>query len=66
MNKRPRLNEAIAALTALSRISDEAQQAMTDYHEMRAQGLHFEACRMVVDIIDQHYKLLDEKGIAHG
>lgn len=66
MNKRPRLNQAIEALKSLAHISDEAQQAMTDYYDMRAQGLDFEACRMVVDIIDQHYKLLDEAGIAHG
>jgi hypothetical protein len=66
MNKRPRLKQAIEALTSLSHISDEAKQALQDYADMRAQGLDFEACRMVVDIIDQHYKLLDEKGIAHG
>lgn len=66
MNKRPRLNEAIEVLKALANISPEASEALVDYAEMREQGLHFEACRMVVDIIDQHYKTLDEKGIAHG
>ncbi len=41
-------------------------EALQQYHDMRAEGMHFEAARMVVDIIDHHYHLLDAKGIAHG
>jgi hypothetical protein len=66
MNKRPRLNQAIEVLKSLVHISEEAESALADYVEMREQGLHFEAARMVVDIVDQHFKTLDEKGIAHG
>ncbi len=66
MHKRPRLAEALQTLTALSAISTEAAEAVQQYHDMRAEGMHFEAARMVVDIIDHHYHLLDVKGIAHG
>jgi hypothetical protein len=66
MHKRPKLAEAIQALTSLANISTDAAEALQQYHEMRAEGLDFEACRMVVDIIDHHYHILDTKGIAHG
>jgi hypothetical protein len=66
MNKRPRLNQAIDVLKSLVHISEDAAEALADYEEMRRQGMHFQAARMVVDIVDQHFKTLDEKGIAHG
>lgn len=66
MHKRPRLAEALLTLTALAAISSEAAEAVQQYHAMRAEGLHFEACRMVVDIIDCHYTNLTAAGIAHG
>lgn len=66
MHKRPRLEEAVQLLTKLSHISEEAASALQQYHDMRAQGLIFEAARMVVDIIDHHYHNLSTKGIAHG
>jgi intracellular sulfur oxidation DsrE/DsrF family protein len=65
MNKRPRLEEAIKALNTLALISDEAVQAIADYADMREQGMHFQACRMVVDIIDQHNKQLSNKRAAN-
>lgn len=66
MHRRPKLTEAIQTLTSLAAISSEAASALQQYYEMRAEGLDFEACRMVVDIIDHHYHILDTKGIAHG
>lgn len=66
MHRRPKLAEAIELLTSLARISNDAREALEQYYEMRAEGQHFEACRMVVDIIDHHYHILSTKGIAHG
>jgi hypothetical protein len=63
MHKRPRLAEAIAVLQKLSNISQEAAEAMQQYRAMRVQGLHFEACRMVVDIVDYHYHNMSKEAI---
>jgi predicted nuclease of restriction endonuclease-like RecB superfamily len=66
MHKRPRLEEALAVLEAAATISTDAVQAIEQYHEMRAQGLIFEACRMVVDIVDHHYHLMSTAGVVNG
>lgn len=66
MHKRPRLEEALKVLETVSTISTEAAQAIEQYHEMRAQGLIFEACRMVVDIVDQHNHIMSTAGVVNG
>jgi hypothetical protein len=66
MHKRPRLAEAIAVLESVSSISTEAVEALEQYYEMRAQGLIFEACRMVVDIVDQHNHNMSTASVANG
>jgi len=66
MHKRPRLAEALQVLSSLSKISADAASALQQYYDMREEGMDFEACRMVVDIIDHHYHILSTKGIAHG
>jgi predicted nuclease of restriction endonuclease-like RecB superfamily len=66
MHKRPRLAEALKVLEAASSISPDAKEAVEQYHEMRAQGLIFEACRMVVDIVDHHNHLMSTMGVVNG
>lgn len=66
MHRRPKLNEAIEVLRSLSPINEDALQAIVDYNDLVAQGQEFVASRMVVDIVDHYYHLLDLKGIAHG
>jgi hypothetical protein len=33
---------------------------------MRAEGFDFEACRMVVDIVDHHYHNMSVAGVING
>lgn len=66
MHRRPKLNEAIEVLRSLSPINEDALQAIVDYNDLVAKGQEFVASRMVVDIVDHYYHLLDLKGIAHG
>ncbi len=66
MHRRPKLTEAIEVLQSLSPINEDALQAIVDYNDLVAQGQEFVASRMVVDIVDHYYHLLDLKGIAHG
>jgi hypothetical protein len=66
MHRRPKLTEAIEVLRSLSPINEDALQAIVDYNDLVAQGQEFVASRMVVDIVDHYYHLLDLKGIAHG
>jgi len=66
MHKRPRLAEAIAVLESVSSISTEAVEALEQYYEMREQGLIFEACRMVVDIVDHHNHNMSTAGVVNG
>ena len=66
MHRRPKLLEAIEVLTTISVHNEDAQTALADYNSLMANGNIFLASRMVVDIIDHYYHLLDLKGIAHG
>jgi intracellular sulfur oxidation DsrE/DsrF family protein len=66
MHKRPRLAEAIEVLQQLASISDEADEALEQYHAMRAKGLDFQACRMIVDIVDHHYHNMSVAGAVNG
>ena len=66
MHNRPRLAEAIEVLQNLSKISVDAESALEQYYEMRKAGLDFEACRMVVDIVDHHYHNMSVLGAVNG
>jgi len=66
MHRRPKLLEAIEVLKSLSASNEDAQTAIADYYNLIANGEEFLASRMVVDIVDHYYHLLDLKGIAHG
>jgi hypothetical protein len=66
MHKRPRLQEAINVLENLSLISADAKSAVEQYYEMRSADHHFEACRMVVDIVDHHYHNMSIVGAVNG
>lgn len=66
MHKRPQLAEAIEVLQKLSSISEDADSALAQYHAMRAEGFDFEACRMVVDIVDHHYHNMSVVGVVNG
>jgi hypothetical protein len=66
MHKRPRLAEAIQVLQKLSSISEDAADALVQYRAMRAEGFDFEACRMVVDIVDHHYHNMSVAGVVNG
>ena len=65
MHKRPRLAEAISVLEKASSFSTEAASALEQYYNMRAQGLIFEACRLVVDIVDHHNHIMSV-GVVNG
>lgn len=66
MHRRPNLNEAIDVLRSLSASHEDALQALVDYNDLVKQGQQFTAGRMVIDIVDHYYHLLDLKGIAHA
>ena len=66
MHKRPKLQEAIDVLQKLSPKNEDCNSALTEYYEMVNEGEEFFAARMVVDIVDHYYHILDTKGIAHG
>lgn len=66
MHHRPKLLEAIQVLKSLSAHNADAQAAIVDYDHLMLTGQEFQASRMVVDIVDHFYHLLDLKGIAHG
>ena len=66
MHKRPKLQEAIEVLQKLSNKNEDCDSALTEYHEMVAEGQEFFAARMIVDMVDHYYHILDTKGIAHG
>ena len=66
MHRRPKLLEAIDVLKSISVHNEDAQSAMADYYSLVATGNIFLASRMVVDIVDHYYHLLDQKGIVHG
>lgn len=61
MHRRPKLAEAIKLLQSLSDHNKDALQAVTDYNQLMADGQEFTASRMVVDIVDHFYHLLDIK-----
>ena len=66
MHKRPKLQEAIEVLQSLSAANEDCASALTEYHEMVSEGNEFFAARIIVDIVDHYYHILDTKGIAHG
>lgn len=66
MHRRPKLKEAIEVLQNLSLHNEDAQIAIADYNSLMSSGQEFLASRMVVEIVDHYYHLLDLKGIAHG
>ena len=66
MHKRPKLREAIEVLQNLSPANEDCVSALAEYHEMVSNGSEFLAARMVVDIVDHYYHILETKGIAHG
>ena len=66
MHRRPKLQEAIEVLQTIAINNEDAQIALADYFNLIARGEEFLASRMVVDIVDHYYHLLDLKGIAHG
>jgi hypothetical protein len=66
MHKRPRLQEAINVLTELSSISTDAKSALEQYYQMRLENFDFEACRMIVDIVDHYYHNMSVSGAANG
>jgi hypothetical protein len=66
MHKRPRLAEAIEVLQNLSSSIPAAQEAIDLYLEMRTNGFEFQACRMVVDIVDHHYHNMSVLEAANG
>ena len=66
MHKRPKLQEAIDVLQNLSAKNEDCYSALTEYYEMVNEGEEFFAARMVVDMVDHYYHILDTKGIAHG
>jgi hypothetical protein len=66
MHKRPKLQEAISVLQKLSTENEDCASALSEYREMVSSGDEFFAARMVVDIVDHYYHILDTKGIAHG
>ena len=66
MHKRPKLREAIQVLQTLSTANEDCSSALTEYYEMVSNGSEFFAARMVVDIVDHYYHILETKGIAHG
>ena len=66
MHKRPSLYEALTVIKRLAPLSEDCNQALKDYNSMKSNGDEFLASRMIVDIVDHYYHLLDNKGIAHG
>lgn len=66
MHKRPRLQEALEVLQTLSQHNEDCQIALADYNDFMSKGEIFTASRMVVDIVDHYYHLLDLKGIKHA
>ncbi len=66
MHRRPKLQEAIDVLQNLSEHNVDASTTITDYNAMLAKGEVFQASRMVVDIVDHYYHLLDLKGTTNG
>lgn len=66
MHRRPKLLEAIEVLKTVSIHNEDAQAAIADYYSLMSRGEVFTASRMIVDIVDHYYHLLDLKGIAHG
>jgi hypothetical protein len=66
MHKRPKLQEAIDVLHNLSPSNEDCASALQEYHEMVSKGNEFFAARMIVDIVDHYYHILETKGIAHG
>jgi len=66
MHKRPKLQEAIDVLQNLSAKNEDCESALSEYYDMVNKGEEFFAARMVVDIVDHYYNILDTKGIAHG
>ena len=66
MHKRPKLQEAIQVLQNLSPSNEDCASALSEYHDMVSNGDEFFAARIVVDIVDHYYHILDSKGIAHG
>jgi RNA polymerase-interacting CarD/CdnL/TRCF family regulator len=66
MHRRPNLQEAIDVLQNLSEHNVDANTTINDYNAMLAKGEIFQASRMVVDIVDHYYHLLDLKGTTNG
>lgn len=66
MHKRPRLAEAVELLHKLSSISADAKSAIEQYYDMREQNMHFQACRMVVDIVDHYYHSTSVAEVNNG
>lgn len=64
MHRRPKLLEALNVLEKLAATNTDASAALQDYAYMLSQDNQFAASRMVVDIVDHFYHLLDKKGIA--
>lgn len=58
MHKRPSLQEALVILKRYAGISDDCDQALLDYHNIK-QYDEFLAARMVVDIVD-HFNHINE------
>jgi hypothetical protein len=67
MHRRPKLKEAIEVLNTLANKykNEDAIDALHLYNSLRETD-EFSASRMVVDIVDHYYHLLDLKGISHG
>ena len=66
MHHRPKLHEAIEVLKTISIYNEDAQTALADYNDFIKNGQEFVAARMVVDIVDHYYHLLDLKNIVQG
>jgi|TARA_R110000803_G_scaffold128246_1_gene195667 hypothetical protein len=66
MHKRPKLQEAINVLKKLSDQNEDCASALSEYNQMIDNGDEFFAARMIVDIVDHYYHILDTKGIVHG
>jgi hypothetical protein len=66
MHRRPSLTEALAVISKLAHLNEDCEETLIAYNNMKTEGKEFDAARMVVDIVDHYYHVLESKGIVNG
>lgn len=65
MRKRPSLNEALAVLNQYKDINSECEDALVTYNNCKETNEFF-AARLVIEIVDHFYHIVDTEGLKHG